>query len=103
MSYARLENNCIPHTLALTSNSKFMDPASKVYDEIYTHTYMYPGSKSAFVKLPFKGKNTSPKKKNLNNKNTCLCNSGNKNIYEPEWKSELDKSLTPANVRKSRN
>lgn len=42
--YSTLGNNCIPQTIALTSNTKFLSPLNKIYNEKYTENILlYPG------------------------------------------------------------
>ena len=42
--YSTVGNNCIPQTIALTSNTKFLSPLNKIYNEKYTENILlYPG------------------------------------------------------------
>ncbi len=43
MSYSLLGTSCIPHTLACTSNHKFLPLHDPVYKKRYTYMMQYPG------------------------------------------------------------
>ena len=43
-NYSVLGNNCVPQTIAIPSNTKFLSPCNPVYDKKYTtNTIDYPG------------------------------------------------------------
>ena len=41
--YAILGNDCIPQTIAIPSNTKFLSPFNNTYSKKYTKTLYYPG------------------------------------------------------------
>ena len=42
-NYSILGNDCVPQTIAIPSNTKFISPFNKVYSKKYTKTLYYPG------------------------------------------------------------
>lgn len=42
-NYSILGNDCIPQTIAIPSNTKFLSHFDQIYDNKYTSTLYYPG------------------------------------------------------------
>ena len=53
-SYARFGNSCVPHTSALTSNAKYIQPSNSVYQKTWTPMMHYPGYLNNYTLEPDK-------------------------------------------------
>jgi len=48
-NYSILGNDCVPQTIAIPSNTKFLSCFDEVYDKKYTNTLYYPGNEEDTV------------------------------------------------------
>ena len=51
--YCVLRTTCLPSTIAMTSNKKFIAPMSKVYYDKYTQAWTYPSETKYSVKREY--------------------------------------------------
>lgn len=73
-NYSILGSDCIPQTIAIPSNTKFLSRFDEIYDKKYTTTFYYPGhEEDKALNNPSKTNIVDKVKTFVKNKNCTNC------------------------------